>query len=153
MGDRYYGGACALPADLSAAACSFVLRLRQKAVWTVVEEFRSAADQAAGVIFDGMVRLGERPAHPPVRLVRVITQGDDLLLVSSGTRSGKTGRSVILRRPAGAGVPRWLDDAAGAARRARAVGGTLPFNRESLAGEYVGLRPCPEKRGLIRVFS
>ena len=99
MGDRYYGGACALPADLSAAACSFVLRLRQKAVWTAVEEFPfRAADQAAGVIFDGMVRLGERPAHPPVRLVRVITQGDDLLLVTSGTRSGKTGRGTAATR-------------------------------------------------------
>ena len=88
VGDRYYGGAYAWPAELRAGGCSFVLRLPQKAVWTVIEEFPlRAEDRAAGVVFDGMVRLGERPAHPPVRLVRVATQGDDLLLVTSETRS------------------------------------------------------------------
>jgi hypothetical protein len=84
VGDRYYGEDYALFGELSAAGCSYVLRLRQEAVFTVVEEFPlTPADRAASVTFDGLVRLGARPKHEPVRLVRVQTEEGELLLVTS----------------------------------------------------------------------
>jgi hypothetical protein len=83
VGDRYYGEDYALFAQLQQAGCSFVLRLRQEACFEVLEEFAlSQADRAAGVTFDGLVRLGTRPEHPPVRLVRVQTEAGELLLVT-----------------------------------------------------------------------
>ena len=83
VGDRYYGEDYALFAQLQAAGCSFVLRLRQEAAFTVLEEFPlSAADRAASVTFDGLVRLGRAPGRAPIRLVRVQTEEGELLLVS-----------------------------------------------------------------------
>jgi hypothetical protein len=84
VGDRYYGEDYALFGELRAAGCSYVLRLRQEAVFTVVEEFPlGPADRAASVTFDGLVRLGSRAQHEPVRLVRVQTEEGELLLVTS----------------------------------------------------------------------
>jgi len=84
VGDRYYGEDYALFGELSAAGCSYVLRLRQEALFTVVEEFPlTPADRAASVTFDGLVRLGSRSQHKPVRLVRVQTEEGELLLVTS----------------------------------------------------------------------
>ena len=68
VGDRYDGEDYALFGELAAAGCSFVLRLRQEAVFEVREEFAlRPADRAAGVTFDGLVRLGARPQHAPLR--------------------------------------------------------------------------------------
>jgi hypothetical protein len=39
VGDRYYGEDYALFGELSAAGCSYVLRLRQEALFTILEEF------------------------------------------------------------------------------------------------------------------
>ena len=39
VGDRYYGEDYALFAELSAAGCSYVLRLRQEAVFTSSKSF------------------------------------------------------------------------------------------------------------------
>ena len=70
------------------AGCSFVLRLRQEAVFTEVEAFAlTAEDRAASVTFDGLVRLGARPQHAPVRLVRVQTAESELLLVTDQPRA------------------------------------------------------------------
>jgi DDE family transposase len=83
VGDRYYGEDYRLFSQLSEAGCSFVLRLRQEASFEVLEEFAlSAQDRAAGIIFDGMVRLGRDQARAPIRLVRVQTFEGELLLVS-----------------------------------------------------------------------
>lgn len=87
VGDRYYGEDYALFEELRAAGCSFVLRLRAEACWEVVEEFaRGAEDRAAGVVFDGRVRLGARQKSAPLRLVRVQADGHDLLLVTDKPR-------------------------------------------------------------------
>jgi hypothetical protein len=84
VGDRYYGEDYGLFEELPAAGCAFVLRLRQEALFTVVEEFPlSEADRAASVTFDGLVRLGRRTERAPVRLVRVQTEEGELLLVTS----------------------------------------------------------------------
>jgi hypothetical protein len=85
VGDRYYGEDYQLFGQLKAAGCSFVLRLRQEAVFEVVEEFAlSAEDRAAGVSFDGLVRLGCKKKYQvePLRLVRVPTENAELLLVT-----------------------------------------------------------------------
>lgn len=51
------------------------------------EEFElSSEDRAAGVTFDGMVRLGANPQHAPVRLVRVQAKESELLLVTDKGR-------------------------------------------------------------------
>jgi Transposase DDE domain len=87
VGDRYYGEDYALFEEMREAGCSFVLRLRQEACWEVVEEFAlREEDRAAGVVFDGMVRLGARAKSAPVRLVRVQIDGHDLLLVTDKPR-------------------------------------------------------------------
>lgn len=53
----------------------------------MTQEFALCAeDRAAGVTFDGLVRLGARPQHAPVRLVRVQTQAGELLLVTDKPR-------------------------------------------------------------------
>lgn len=85
VGDRYYGEDYRLFAELQQAGCSFVLRLRQEAVFEVSEEFAlSAEDRAAGVSFDGLVRLGCQKKYQvePLRLVRVPTENGELLLVT-----------------------------------------------------------------------
>jgi hypothetical protein len=85
VGDRYYGEDYQLFLQLPQAGCSFVLRLRQEAVFEVVEEFAlRAEDQAAGVSFDGLVRLGSKKHRLEglIRLVRVPTEDGELLLVT-----------------------------------------------------------------------
>jgi hypothetical protein len=89
VGDRYYGEDYALFGELERAGCSYLLRLRQEAVFEVEQEFGlSGEDGAAGVTFDGLVRLGRRrsPEQGAVRLVRVQTLEGELLLVSDQTQ-------------------------------------------------------------------
>jgi hypothetical protein len=89
VGDCYYGEDYGLFPKMKAAGCSFVLRLRQEAVFEVLEEFPlSEADRDASVTFDGMVRLGtrKRKRNAPIRLVRVQTLEGELLLVSDKGR-------------------------------------------------------------------
>lgn len=95
VGDRYYGEDYALFEELRAAGCSFVLRLRAEACWEVAQEFAlSAEDRAAGVVFDGLVRLGARQKSAPLRLVRVQADGHDLLLVCDQPR-GELGAELV----------------------------------------------------------
>jgi hypothetical protein len=87
VGDRYFGEDYGLFSELEEAGCSFLLRLRQEARFAVIEEWAlSAADRAASVTFDGLVRLGARPSNGPVRLVRVQSEKSELLLVSNKAR-------------------------------------------------------------------
>jgi len=56
VGDRYDGVDYQLFRRLEEAGCSYVLRLRQEALFAVAEEFAlSAEDRAAGVSLDGLV--------------------------------------------------------------------------------------------------
>ena len=97
VGDRYSGEDYALFSELQEAGCSFVLRLRAEAVFQVQEEFAlTEEDRAAGVIFDGLVRLGRRPRTEAVRLVRVQTEPGELLLVSDQPREALCAELVAL---------------------------------------------------------
>lgn len=88
VGDRYYGEGYGLFAQLQAAGCSFVFGLRMEAVFAEVEEYTlTPEDRAAGVTFDGIVRLGRRSkTQVLVRLVRVQTEEGELLLVTDKPR-------------------------------------------------------------------
>ena len=89
VGDRYYGEDYALFSELEQARCFYLLRLRQEARFEVVEQWPlSAADQAASVTFDGLVRLGagQWRQEALVRLVRVQSERSELLLVSNKAR-------------------------------------------------------------------
>jgi hypothetical protein len=89
VGDRYYGEDYALFSELERTGCFYLLRLRQEARFQVMEEWPlSAADQAANVIFDGLVRLGAGKSRQEelVRLVRVQSERSELLLVSNKAR-------------------------------------------------------------------
>ena len=84
VGDRNYGQDYGFFAELEAAGCSYLVRLRQHAVFEVLEEFAlRAEDRAANVTFDGRVRLGERGKGPVVRLVRVQTEEGEMLMVTN----------------------------------------------------------------------
>lgn len=96
VGDRYYGENYQLFGQLQEAGCSYVLRLRQEAVFEVLEEFSlSAEDQAAGISFDGWVRLGWRE-KTAVRLVRVPTAEGEILLVTDKERTELSAELVAL---------------------------------------------------------
>jgi hypothetical protein len=89
VGDRYFGEDYALFGQLERAGCSYLLRLRQEAVFQVEQEFAlSPEDRSAGVSFDGLVCLGAHRSeqHGPLRLVRIQTKEGELLLVSDKGR-------------------------------------------------------------------
>jgi hypothetical protein len=89
VGDRYYGEDYALFSELERAGCSYLLRLRQEARFELMEQWPlSAADQAASVLFDGLVRLGVGKSRQQelVRLVRIQSERGELLLVSNKAR-------------------------------------------------------------------
>ena len=84
VGDTYYGEDYALFGELEKAGCSFVLRLRQEACWEVLQENPlSAADRAAGVLSDALVRLGTRKQSGPWRLLRLAGPREEILLLSN----------------------------------------------------------------------
>lgn len=89
VGDRYYAEDYSLFSHLERASSFYLLRLRQEARFEAMEEWPlSAADQAAQVTFDGLVRLGTGKwrQQAPVRLVRVQSERGKLLLVSNKAR-------------------------------------------------------------------
>jgi hypothetical protein len=99
VGDRNYGEDYQLFGQLQQAGCSFVLRLRQEAVFEVVEEFAlSAEDRAAGVSFDGMVRLGCKKKYQvaPLRLIRVPIDDEELLLVTDKSQEELSAELIAL---------------------------------------------------------
>jgi hypothetical protein len=61
VGDRYYAEDYQCLRELAAHGCAYIVRLRDEAVLTVLEELPvSEADQAAGVVRQARVRLGRR---------------------------------------------------------------------------------------------
>jgi hypothetical protein len=85
VGDRYYGANLGGFEALRARGCAFIFRLQDDVIFeSAAPEYElSAADRAAGVVFDGRVHLGRGKKHPPVRLVRIVIDGGDLLLVTT----------------------------------------------------------------------
>lgn len=82
VADGYYGHDYRLFEELVAHDCDFVLRLADNAAYTIEEELSlTVADRAAGVLWDGWVKVGERGQR--VRLVRVALHDTELLLVTN----------------------------------------------------------------------
>jgi hypothetical protein len=85
VGDRYYGLDYGFFGELREAGVSFVIRIRNNPRLTVVGELPlTGADRAAGVTWQGMVRLGAegRWQGAPVRLVTVEVDGHTLQIVT-----------------------------------------------------------------------
>jgi len=83
VADRYYGEDYALFEELRARGCSYVIGLREEATWEVEKEWPlSAADRAAGVLSDRLVRLGTKKQTGPQRLVRIATPKGPLFLLT-----------------------------------------------------------------------
>lgn len=82
VNDRNYSHDYELIKEVQATGASFVLRLHNNAVITPVGEARplTEADQAAGVVSDQRVRLGEDANGPVGRLVQVEADGHTFLL-------------------------------------------------------------------------
>lgn len=82
VGDGYYARDYAMFGDIENAGADFVLRLSDNAAYTIEEELPlRAEDRAAGILWDGWVRLGERGQR--IRLVRVRAFDTELLLVTN----------------------------------------------------------------------
>lgn len=74
VGDRNYGYGYKLLAGLEEQGCGYAMRIRDWASMTLAEELpTSAADRAAGVVSDRLVRLGARGCwhYGPVRVIRI----------------------------------------------------------------------------------
>jgi len=83
VGDRYYGLDYGFLDELRQAGVSFVFRIRNKPRMEVVKELPlSEADRAAGVTWQGMVRLGDDWQGEPVRVVKVEADGKELLIAT-----------------------------------------------------------------------
>ena len=83
VGDRYYGLEYGFLHELRQAGVSFVFRIRHKPRMEVIEELPlTEADRAAGVTWQGLVRLGDKWQGDPIRVVRVEAGGKELLLAT-----------------------------------------------------------------------
>lgn len=86
IGDRYFGEDYKVFQDLENLGCSFVLRLREKAVVKIIEELVvTSADVKAGVIRSAWVHLGTKKRYRSmrVRLVWVDIGEETLILVTN----------------------------------------------------------------------
>ena len=83
VGDRYYGLEYGFLEELRQLGISFVFRIRNKPRMEIVEELPlTEADRAAGVTWQGMVRLGDKWQGEPIRVVKVEVDGKELLLAT-----------------------------------------------------------------------
>lgn len=81
VGDRYYGLDYQFLIELLARKQWFIFRIRNDANVTIVEEFAlTDEDREAGVVFDGLVRLGNDWHGKPIRLVKLEALDTTLLL-------------------------------------------------------------------------
>jgi hypothetical protein len=83
VGDRYYGLDYQFLGELRQLGISFVFRIRNKPRMEVIEERSlTEADRAAGVTWQGTVRLGDKWQGEPIRVVKVEVDGKTLLLAT-----------------------------------------------------------------------
>ncbi len=83
VGDRYYGLEYGFLEELRKLGISFVFRIRNKPRMEIVEELAlTAEDRAAGVTWQGMVKLGDKWQGAPIRVVKVEVDGKELLLAT-----------------------------------------------------------------------
>jgi hypothetical protein len=84
VADRYYGYDYKLLADLPAKGTDFVVRLRVDAQWVEEQsEVLTVADQASGVTWAGVVRLGKAGDGARVRVVQLLGEDETILLATS----------------------------------------------------------------------
>ena len=83
VGDRNYGRSHALLEQLNEQGCHYIIRLCENVTTEVVEQFPlSAADRAAGVVSDQLVRLGGKTQSEIMRMVTVQRpQGEEPILI------------------------------------------------------------------------
>lgn len=83
VGDRYYGLEYGFFSELKKIGASYVIRIRNKPRMEIIEELAlSEADRAAGVTWQGMVKLGDNWQGEPIRVVKVEVDGKELLLAT-----------------------------------------------------------------------
>ncbi|MES2706244.1 MAG: IS4 family transposase [Verrucomicrobiota bacterium] len=83
VGDRYYGLEYGFFEELRQLGVSFVFRIRNNPRMEIAREPPlTDADRAAGVTWQGMVKLGEKWRGEPVRVVKVEVDGKVLLLAT-----------------------------------------------------------------------
>lgn len=83
VGDRYYGLEYGFLEELRQLGISFVFRIRNKPRMEILEELPlTAADRAAGVTWQGLVKLGDKWQGEPIRVVKVEVDGKELLLAT-----------------------------------------------------------------------
>ena len=84
IGDRYYSYDYQKLARLQQQGSDWLVRLRLDAQWVQEQqETLSAADQAAGVIWAGTVRLGKQGDGPRVRVIRLLGEEENVLLATT----------------------------------------------------------------------
>lgn len=84
VGDRNYGEDYDLLRWMDRHQSQFVVRLRQDAQWVEEQALRlTPADGPAQVLWHGWVRLGKNGDGPRVRLVQVLGENEQLLLVTN----------------------------------------------------------------------
>ena len=83
VGDRYYGLEYGFFEELRQLGVSFVIRIRNKPCMEIIEELPlTDEDRAAGVTWQGMVKLGDQWQGEPMRVVKVAVDGKELLLAT-----------------------------------------------------------------------
>ena len=83
VADRYYGLEYGFFGELKQIGASHVIRIRNNPRMEVVEELAlSEEDRAAGVTWQGKVKLGDQWQGEPIRVVRVEVDGKALLLAT-----------------------------------------------------------------------
>ena len=83
VGDRYYGLEYGFLEELRQLGVSFVFRIRNNPRMEIARELPlTEADRAAGVTWQGMVRLGDKWRGEPVGVVKVEVDGKFLLLAT-----------------------------------------------------------------------
>jgi hypothetical protein len=83
VADRYYGLEYGFFGELKRIGASHVIRIRNNPRMEVVEELAlSEEDRAAGVTWQGKVKLGDQWQGEPIRVVRVEVDGKALLLAT-----------------------------------------------------------------------
>ena len=83
VGDRDYGLEYGFSGELKKPGTSFVIRIRNEPRMEIIGELPlTAADRAAGVTWQGMVKLGTQREGGSIRTVKVEVDGKTTLLAS-----------------------------------------------------------------------
>lgn len=83
VGDRYYGLEYGFFSELRQKGVSHVIRIRNNPRMEIVEELPlTEADQAVGVTWQGMVKLGDKWQGAPIRVVKVKVDEKELLIAT-----------------------------------------------------------------------